>query len=111
MLSLLRTEPHSPERTVSDAGWSRRQWLLATGATGLLCAMPAVHAQTVSASAEEAQALPMPVLGAKLELPRIERLDGSVYESAASASEPLLVYWWSSTCPFCALQSPSMEKL
>lgn len=23
----------------------------------------------------------------------------------------MLVYWWSSTCPFCALQSPSMDLL
>jgi hypothetical protein len=25
--------------------------------------------------------------------------------------QPLLLYWWSSTCPFCALQSPSMQAL
>jgi hypothetical protein len=54
---------------------------------------------------------PMPAVGDKLDLPRIELLDGSVYEPTASAAKPLLVYWWSSTCPFCALQSPSMEKL
>src|SRR5690606_7726538 len=65
----------------------------------------------VSAAAEEAQAPPLPAVGARLELPRIELLDGSVYEPAASAGRPLLVYWWSSTCPFCALQSPSMDKL
>jgi len=23
----------------------------------------------------------------------------------------LVVYWWASTCPFCALQSPEMQKL
>lgn len=113
MLLPLLTEPLSPERRVADAGWSRRQWLLATGATGatgLLGAMPSARAQAVSAAAEEAQAPPMPVVGARLELPRIQRLDGSVYEPAANASQPLLVYWWSSTCPFCAMQSPSMEK-
>lgn len=53
----------------------------------------------------------MPTVGVKLDLPRIELLDGSVYEPAPSAGKTLLVYWWSSTCPFCAMQSPSMEKL
>jgi hypothetical protein len=28
-----------------------------------------------------------------------------------SQGQVLLVYWWSSTCPFCALQSPHMDKL
>lgn len=111
MLLPSRTETLSNERPSAHPGWSRRQWLLATGATSLLGAMPAAHAQPVSAAAEEAQAPPMPAVGSTLELPRIERLDGSVYEPAASAGQPLLVYWWSSTCPFCALQSPSMERL
>jgi hypothetical protein len=106
-----RTESISRECAAADPGWSRRQWLLATGASGLLGVLSAAHAQPVSAAAEEAQAPPMPEVGARLELPRIKRLDGSVYEPAASVSQPLLVYWWSSTCPFCALQSPSMEKL
>jgi hypothetical protein len=91
--------------------WSRRRWLQATGATGLTSALPAALAQPVSAAAEESRAPPMPAVGDKLDLPRIELLDGSVYEPTASAAKPLLVYWWSSTCPFCALQSPSMEKL
>lgn len=98
---------HSP----AAPGWSRRLWLQATGATGLAGVLPAALAQPVSAAAEEAQAPPLPAVGARLELPRIELLDGSVYEPAASAGRPLLVYWWSSTCPFCALQSPSMDKL
>ncbi len=98
---------HSP----AAPGWSRRLWLQVTGATGLAGVLPAALAQPVSAAAEEAQAPPLPAVGARLELPRIELLDGSVYEPAASAGRPLLVYWWSSTCPFCALQSPSMDKL
>jgi len=92
-------------------GWSRRRWLQATGATGLASALPAALAQPASAAAEESWAPPMPAVGTKLDLPRIELLDGSVYQPAASTGKPLLLYWWSSTCPFCALQSPSMEKL
>lgn len=91
--------------------WSRRRWLQATSAASLVSALPAALAQPVSAAAEELRAPPMPAVGTKLDLPRIELLGGSVYEPAASAGKPLLVYWWSSTCPFCAMQSPSMEKL
>jgi hypothetical protein len=111
MLLPPRTRSPSTGLTATATGLSRRQWLLATGATSMLGGLPAALAQPVSAAAEEAQAPPMPEVGARLELPRIERLDGSLYEPAASAGQPLLVYWWSSTCPFCALQSPSMEKL
>ena len=90
--------------------FSRRDCLrLATGGLGLLA--PTAWAQPASAAAEEAKATPLPALGSPLNLPRITLLDGSVYEPASSTGRPLLVYWWSSTCPFCALQSPSMEKL
>jgi thiol-disulfide isomerase/thioredoxin len=92
--------------------WTRREWLRASGVAGLLAGAgwPTL-AQPVSAAAEEAKAPPLPAIGSELNLPRITLLDGSVHEPAASAGKPLLVYWWSSTCPFCALQSPSMEAL
>ncbi|PKO58046.1 MAG: TlpA family protein disulfide reductase [Betaproteobacteria bacterium HGW-Betaproteobacteria-18] len=90
---------------------SRRQWLggaLALSLTGH--GWPAV-AQSASVAAEEAKAPPLPGLGTVLRLPPIRLLDGSTYEPAQHDAKPLLVYWWASTCPFCALQSPSMEKL
>jgi len=99
---------HPPAR--SSAAASRRDCLLlATASLGLLA--PTAWAQPASAAAEEANAPPLPALGSPLQLPRITLLDGSVYDPAASAGKPLLVYWWSSTCPFCALQNPSMEQL
>jgi thiol-disulfide isomerase/thioredoxin len=88
----------------------RRDSLLVAGAASLLGALPA-KAKPASAAAEEAKAPPLPALGSVLTLPRIAMLDGSVFEPSSSVGKPLLVYWWSSTCPFCALQSPSMEKL
>jgi thiol-disulfide isomerase/thioredoxin len=96
----------------ASSRWTRREWLRASGVTGLFAGagLPTL-AQPVSAAAEEAKAPPLPAIGSELNLPRITLLDGSVHEPAASAGKPLLVYWWSSTCPFCALQSPSMEKL
>ena len=110
----MRSHPCSEsadQRLSAASGWSRRRWLQATGAAGLASVLPAALAQPVSAAAEESRAPPMPMLGNQLDLPRVELLDSSVYEPAKSAGKPLLVYWWSSTCPFCALQSPSMEKL
>jgi peroxiredoxin len=106
------TRPESPHpHPAAKPGWSRRRWLQATGAASLASALPVALAQPVSAAAEESRAPPMPALGTKLYLPRIGLLDGRVLDPDANRGKPLLVYWWSSTCPFCALQSPSMEKL
>jgi hypothetical protein len=99
------------QRLPTALGWSRRHWLQASGVAAFASVLPAALAQPVSAAAEESWAPPMPAVGDKLDLPRIELLDGRVFDPAASAGRPLLVYWWSSTCPFCALQSPSMQKL
>ena len=106
--------PSSPgltgESRESEHAWSRRRWLQSTGAAGALAVMPRLQAQPVSAAAEEAQAPPMPAVGSVLNLPRITLLDGTVVDPAGTAGKPLLVYWWSSTCPFCAQQSPSMDQ-
>lgn len=107
----MNTHRSHPE-PMPDAGAhrGRRAWL--ASATALLASpLVAAWAQPASAAAEEAKAPPLPALGSVLQLPRITLLDGRVFESAQASGKPLLVYWWSSTCPFCALQSPSMEKL
>lgn len=104
-------KPHT-EKTDPDLAqpsWRRRTWL---GAVAVLATpWPLAWAQPASAAAEEAKAPSMPALGSALALPRIALLDGTVFDPARAEGQPLLVYWWSSTCPFCALQSPSMEKL
>lgn len=101
---LLTEEPALP-------GWRRRQALSAALGGASLALMPSAWSQPVSALAEEAKAPPLPALGTALQVPRITRFDGSVYEPAQSRGQVLLVYWWSSTCPFCALQSPHMDRL
>ncbi len=94
----------------SDA--ERRRWLLGAAAAALAGGPWSVAlAQPASAAAEEAKAPPLPPVGSTLNVPRLALLDGSVFEPAQAQGQPLLVYWWSSTCPFCALQSPSMDKL
>ncbi len=69
----------------------------------------AVQAQTASEAALEAKAPPLPRLGSVLSVPDIALLDGTPFR--APSGHPLLVYWWASTCPFCAQQSPSMQAL
>ena len=86
----------------------RRQlvWGLAAGA---LAGLHPAHAQSVSEAALEAKAPPLPALGTRLQVPDIALLDGTPFHAAPG--QPLLVYWWSSTCPFCAQQSPAMQAL
>jgi thiol-disulfide isomerase/thioredoxin len=61
--------------------------------------------------ASEAKAPPLPAEGTVLKLPAITRLDGSVFTPEQARGKVLVLYWWASTCPFCALQSPEMQKL
>ena len=82
-------------------------WGLAACAMGLTGRH--ANAQPTSAAADEAKAPPLPTLGSVLAVPPITLLNGARFDPAISRGKPLLVYWWSSTCPFCAMQSPSME--
>ena len=66
-------------------------------------------AQSNAEAALEARAPALPLLGTRLRVPDIERLDGQWFRAPEEAA--LLVYWWSSTCPFCAQQSPAMQAL
>lgn len=87
---------------------SRRLWLSAALAGGATLALP-VWAQPASAAAEEAKAPPLPAIGSTLLVPPLDLLAGGRFDPVQARGKPLLVYWWSSTCPFCALQSPEME--
>jgi hypothetical protein len=100
--------PQDGATAPAPARFSRRG-LLAAGAT--LLAPAFAGAQTLSPAAEEARAPGMPALGTPLAVPAIRLLDGSPFDPARAEGRPLLVYWWASTCPFCALQSPAMEAL
>lgn len=68
-----------------------------------------VLAQSIPAS--ETKAPPLPEPGTALALPELVLLDGSTFRPAAAEGKVLVLYWWASWCPFCALQSPYMEKL
>lgn len=96
---------------LSGHGWTRRRWLQGSAGVAALAWGGQPGAQPVSAAGEELLAPPLPALGGVLRVPRIALLNNAVYEPEHSEGRFLLVYWWSSTCPFCALQSPSMERL
>jgi thiol-disulfide isomerase/thioredoxin len=56
------------------------------------------------------KALPPPEVGGRLTLPDVVLLDGTGWRAATADGQVLVLYWWASWCPFCAQQSPLMEK-
>src|SRR5690606_26587506 len=55
---------------------------------------------------------PLPALGSRLALPaELALLDGGRWRAEQAKGQVLVLYWWASWCPFCAQQTPSMEKL
>jgi peroxiredoxin len=64
-----------------------------------------------SAAERETSAPRMPALGSYVKLPSMTLLDGRTFNPSQTKGRVTVVYWWASTCPFCALQSPEMQKL
>ncbi len=54
---------------------------------------------------------PLPALGSRLVVPATPLLDGGRFEPAAAEGQVLVIYWWASWCPFCAVVSPLMDQL
>jgi thiol-disulfide isomerase/thioredoxin len=54
--------------------------------------------------------LPPPQVGSLLPLPELTLLDGTRFRGSDADGHVLVLYWWASWCPFCAQQSPSMDK-
>jgi thiol-disulfide isomerase/thioredoxin len=70
------------------------------------------QAQAVAApNAAESSRAPLPRPGDAITLVDTPLLDGSSFRARDADGRVLVLYWWASTCPFCALQSPEMEKL
>lgn len=61
--------------------------------------------------AHAAAETPLPALGASLALPDVPLLDGSMFRASEAQGRAVLIYWWASWCPFCAIQTPSIQKL
>ena len=54
---------------------------------------------------------PPPKVGSVLRLPDVRLLDGRLWSPLGVQGKALVVYWWASWCPFCAVQSPHIEAL
>jgi len=54
---------------------------------------------------------PLPKVGSTVALPDVTLLDGRLWTPGQVQGKLLVVYWWASWCPFCAVQSPRMEAL
>jgi Redoxin len=101
---------------------TRRHFLAGAGAGAFAGTVALSHPHTVMAqvpgsaappspAAMEAKAPPMPAPGTRLLLPEVTLFDGSVFHPAQAQGRVLVVYWWASDCPFCAQQSPEIQKL
>ena len=55
--------------------------------------------------------LPMPALGSPMVLAPVDLLGGGRFDPSGAEGKVLVLYWWASWCPFCALQSPEMQRL
>lgn len=77
-----------------------------------LAATGSAWAQGNSSSAPgDAKAPALPRVGSPLALPEVPLLDGSTFRPNQAEGKLLVVYWWASWCPFCAVQSPHVEQL
>jgi thiol-disulfide isomerase/thioredoxin len=63
-----------------------------------------------SAPQGEDKAILPPQLGSLLPLPELTLLDGSRFHPADAEGQILVLDWRASWCPFCAQQSPWMDK-
>lgn len=55
--------------------------------------------------------VPMPAVGSRLPLADVPLLDGGAFRAAEAKGQLVVLYWWASWCPFCAMQSPHVQKL
>lgn len=50
-------------------------------------------------------------VGDTVRLPDVQTLDGRTLSAAALAGKPVVVEYWATWCPFCAMQNPRLQKL
>lgn len=67
-------------------------------------------AQQVPASGTD-RGGPPPAVGSLLPVPDFTLFDGRTLTQASADDHVLVLYWWASWCPFCAVQNPLMDKL
>jgi hypothetical protein len=90
----------------------RRRLAASLPAFGVLAlgGVPIIGLTQITPAAQEAQAPALPEPGVIWHLPAITLLDGTVFRPSEAKGRITLIYWWASTCPFCAQQSPEIQK-
>jgi thiol-disulfide isomerase/thioredoxin len=99
-----------------DMKLDRRYFLAGSSlllAQSALAQSPGASARPFSSipSEQETKAPPMPLVGSYLKLAEVPLFDGSVFRPSDADGHILVIYWWASYCPFCAQQSPEVQKL
>ena len=79
--------------------------------TAALTAVAAPIARAQGSVTPDDKGGPPPKPGTPLALPEVPLLDGGLFRPSSADGQVLVLYWWASWCPFCALQSPHMEAL
>ncbi len=64
-----------------------------------------------SALAQKRAEPPLPNVGSAYSLAAVPLLGGGSFQPAQAEGKALVLYWWASWCPFCAQQSPEIQKL
>ena len=101
----------NPDRRNLLAGACAFAGTAALGHSSAVLAQAPLVSASPSPAAMEAKALPLPAPGTLIKLPDVPLFDGTVFRPAQAEGQVLVIYWWASDCPFCALQSPEMQKL
>jgi len=104
-IALPLTDIMKPVAPMPAPDRARRRWL------GWLPAAAAASVAAPWARAKDAPPVPLPAVGSALPLVAAPLLDGGRFEPAQAEGRVLVLYWWASWCPFCAQQSPEMQKL
>ena len=85
--------------------------LALAGLPGLAAAQAQAQAAPPAPSQGDRKAGPPPPVGTRLALPPLALLDGRLLKPKDLEGQVVVLYWWASWCPFCALQSPMIDRL
>jgi thiol-disulfide isomerase/thioredoxin len=101
---------HAGERRIRHMPQHPRRRTLLSLAAAAAAGWSTASGQPATAPAEA----PLPAVGAPLSLAALDGaalLTGGRFAAAQADRRVLVLYWWASWCPFCAVQSPEVERL
>ena len=104
--------PTEPGKLTPRIVHSRRE-LISIPALAMLSALgAAAFAQAPGQRSSGGGVAPLPASGQSFPVPEeVILLDGTRLRPVHQRGDVLVLYWWASWCPFCAIQSPMLDKL